>query len=355
MSHPSRSSFVPLIAGLILAAGTAFAAEPASGDAAQADASRAQADAIRTQAEATRAKLEAARAKLEAARAKLEAESREIARMSMDLAQEEVRDLRVGHGHRAVIGVGLGEEVDGRGIRISSVSPGGPAATAGLQAGDLILSVGGKSAKSPGEVAHEVHALTPGTVVEIEYERGGKSAKAQVHTGSLDDHTMVWIDPDMMRAQFDTPEMHELMRSEHWPLLHGGSPWSDMELATLTRSLGRYFGADRGVLVVQAPSGVNGMLQDGDVITGIDGRDPTDVDHTLRILGSHQAGETVKLALLRERKALSVELVVPKRSAFRAPPAPPRPPVPPAPHAPATPAAPAAPPAPAAPSGAEGV
>ena len=48
-------------------------------------------------------------------------------------------------------------------------------------------------------------------------------------------------------------------------------------------------------------------LKDGDVIHDIDGREPKDVRHALRILGSYAAGEKLKLGVRRaggvERRA----------------------------------------------------
>ena len=45
----------------------------------------------------------------------------------------------------------------------------------------------------------------------------------------------------------------------------------DMELATISPQLGSYFGTDKGVLVVRAPTDGALKLEDGDVILAIDG------------------------------------------------------------------------------------
>jgi S1-C subfamily serine protease len=89
---------------------------------------------------------------------------------------------------------------------------------------------------------------------------------------------------------------------------------ADLELATLTPQLGRYFGTDKGVLVVRAPAGGALKLQDGDVILAIDGREPTSGSHVTRILASYQPGEKVILRIVRDRKTVNLEAILPERA-----------------------------------------
>jgi len=89
-------------------------------------------------------------------------------------------------------------------------------------------------------------------------------------------------------------------------------PLMDMELATLTPRLGRYFGSEHGVLVVRAPADGALKLEDGDVILAIDGRQPTSGSHATRILGSYQPGERVTLRVLRERRTIELEATLPE-------------------------------------------
>ena len=49
------------------------------------------------------------------------------------------------------------------------------------------------------------------------------------------------------------------------------------------------------------------MLEDGDVILAIDGRQPTSGSHATRILGSYQPAEKVTLRIVRERKTLELQ------------------------------------------------
>src|SRR5690606_9064394 len=57
-------------------------------------------------------------------------------------------------------------------VGVMDVTPGGPAARAGLQAGDVFLTANGKAIKSPGDLQVEV-ILNPGTPVTLNVRRDG--------------------------------------------------------------------------------------------------------------------------------------------------------------------------------------
>jgi S1-C subfamily serine protease len=84
-----------------------------------------------------------------------------------------------------------------------------------------------------------------------------------------------------------------------------------MELVSLTEGLGKYFGTDKGLLVVRAPENENFKLEDGDVIQRIDGREPTSVSHAMRILGSYQTGEKFDIEIMRDRKRQTISVEMP--------------------------------------------
>jgi hypothetical protein len=108
----------------------------------------------------------------------------------------------------------------------------------------------------------------------------------------------------------------DLMPGPRGPLLLHG-PVMDMELATVTPQLGRYFGSDKGVLVVRAPADGALKLEDGDVILAIDGREPSSGSHATRILSSYQPGEKITLRIVRMHKTLDLDTTLPVRSEHR--------------------------------------
>lgn len=87
-----------------------------------------------------------------------------------------------------------------------------------------------------------------------------------------------------------------------------------MELIELNAGLGKYFGTDTGLLVVSAPKSDALELQDGDVIQSIDGREPTDIRHAMRILSSYQSGEKLKLGIMRDKKKRTLNVQIPEEN-----------------------------------------
>jgi hypothetical protein len=98
-----------------------------------------------------------------------------------------------------------------------------------------------------------------------------------------------------------------------WPLW-GHNVWGDLQLAELSPALGEYFGTSEGLLVVRAPKNTPIALQDGDVILEIGGRKPTSPEHAMRILGSFEPGETLRIGVMRHKKRETLEGKVPAES-----------------------------------------
>jgi S1-C subfamily serine protease len=69
------------------------------------------------------------------------------------------------------------------GLRISEVIPDGPAAKAGLKAGDVLTQVDGRSIDASQDLQVIIQAAGPGTKVAVEYLRDGKKGKAEVTLG----------------------------------------------------------------------------------------------------------------------------------------------------------------------------
>jgi hypothetical protein len=89
------------------------------------------------------------------------------------------------------------------------------------------------------------------------------------------------------------------------------APIGTMELTALTPQLGRYFGTDRGVLVVRAPRHGVLKLQDGDVILSIGGRTPASSSQAIRILTSYDPGDKISLVILRDHHRVDITATFP--------------------------------------------
>ena len=297
--------------------------------------------AIAQQSEQAQQSEEARQAELDRARQRLEEAAHEVAELSTQLAdgkhREVVRVITAGP-RRSVIGVQLDPSSGTEGVRIADVSPGGPAQAAGLRAGDVITRIDTLELRGNGEpgrlLIERMATVEPGQKLRIAVLRDGKPIEATVVARAAPPpFEMPLIGMGPMDGAFEE---------------FSNVSVSGMELASLTPGLGRYFGTDKGVLVLRAPRSPVWQLEDGDVVLAIDGREPTSGGHATRIFRSYQAGEKVSMRVLRQRKPLALSVTVPEgdmpRHRMRMAPMPPMPPM-----APMRPPAPSAAPKPRAP------
>ena len=84
-----------------------------------------------------------------------------------DIATQIIRFGHVVNSHRAYLGVEIGD-TNGEGILVQSVTPGGPAAKAGLRVGDVITSVNRHATATVDDLTSVVSELKPGTTVALE-------------------------------------------------------------------------------------------------------------------------------------------------------------------------------------------
>lgn len=243
----------------------------------------------------------------------------------------DVRVFSFGEG-RARIGVMVDVKSDAAtdkiGARIQSVIPDGPAAEAGLEAGDIITRFNGEplaglaqdeGLSGPGQRLIELaHELDPGDEVEIEYRRGDDSRTATVTAdriggtfsfrspgGSFSFGPHMEIDPDA----FVRPH---LQRIPEMNMFFGGG-MAGLDLAELNEDLAGYFGTSEGALVMRAPSDSTLALKGGDVIVAIDGRSVESPSHAFRILRSYNSGETATIEIMRRQQRMNIDWTVPER------------------------------------------
>jgi len=295
------------------------------------------------------------RAELDAARARLDKATREVMELSQQLAEDSRGNVMFFRtDRRAVLGVQIDPASGKEGARVRDVSPGGPAAEAGLQTGDVIVALDGKPVAGGDDAARalidQMRNVKPDQKVKVRVIRAGKNKDLIVVARPF--NRGPGFEERVFRVQ--SPEMAGPMAVNRgvFGMSDGGRPfhfnWSDefggLELASITPKLGAYFGTAEGVLVVQAPENGAFKLEDGDVIQAIDGRKPDDGTHALRILRSYSAGEKLNLTVLRQRKPLTLAVTMPDRpegnAFFESMPMPPMPPIPAVPPAPPVPGGP---------------
>jgi putative serine protease PepD len=87
-----------------------------------------------------------------------------------------------GRARRTVIGANLQTSYrgPGGGVRLADVDAGGPAAEAGLRAGDVVTRLGTHPIDTATDLIALVRRYDPGTVISVTYLRDGATATAKV-------------------------------------------------------------------------------------------------------------------------------------------------------------------------------
>jgi C-terminal processing protease CtpA/Prc len=266
-----------------------------------------------------------ARAQMREAERQLAEAARQIAELS---SQSLPRVVEMEKGMYDLVGkprlgvtIGKGEEQGPvEGVLIVGVSPGSGADDAGLRTGDVITSVNDESltADSTKEASLRLldfmKGVEEGDKILVGYLRDGNVGQVEVEPRIVESHAFAWFGDEEKFVFPGMPKMHlppDVAQKFRYVAPLYGSSWGDMELVELSEGLGRYFGTDRGLLVVNAPKSEAFKLQDGDVIQSIDGREPTSVGHAMRILSSYQPGEAVEIGIMREKQAQTLSIEMP--------------------------------------------
>ena len=90
--------------------------------------------------------------------------------------------ISTGKAEHAYLGVSV--ETVNDSVRITEVRTGTPAADAGLQSGDRIVSVDGKAISSGDGLTSAISAKKPGDTVSVTYSRGGQSHTVKIELAS---------------------------------------------------------------------------------------------------------------------------------------------------------------------------
>ncbi len=250
--------------------------------------------------------------------------AREIAELSSESKDFQNLFSRIDGERRAVIGVNIDTEGEGvaEGVRVLGVSPGGPAADAGLKADDVLLSVNHNklvsddSASAVKKLLSYMSDVKPGDKVDVDYLRGKQIRTVQIEAESMGPRVFSFSTPGGSRSFSFNSDDFDMFMPRGFDLRNSNlSQWGDLRLVAVSPGLGEYFGVDEGLLVVSAPEDDLLGLEDGDVIKSIDSRVPADPRHAIRILRSYRPGEKVNIEIVRKKKNQSVDLELPQRSA----------------------------------------
>lgn len=377
--------------------------ERTAGDAA---AARAELERAREEARESRRAVER---ELERAHENLRRASREVARVHREMnrplppaapAPPGGYAVRVAGAERPVVGVVLGGSVE-NGVPVLGVSPDGPAERAGIQQGDVIISIMGKELAGGGAdprklLSESLEGIEVGDELNIGVLRDGTNREFTVTVAAREpftwhglsrlatapeaDESRILIEritvPEIDREQLDAElgrlrEQLEVIRVAPGvraysfsdgettqdftfefeevsdlgdTVIAGTNVWFGMPLTRgikmteLDQDLGGYFGAERGVLVLRAEADNGMQLRSGDVILRVGGTEVQTPGDVMRALRDVDSGSQVEIDIKRERRNRTLTVDVPEhRVGLLAPPHPEAPVVAPTPPAPDSP------------------
>ncbi len=342
----------------------------ASSDSARMDSARAAMAQEKAELQKNRANLEKKRVAIDEKRsdvAKSRAELQQL-RQQMDHMARRLADLsrRLGEPAPQAFAyrylsdpdagmLGLVMFPDANGLTVEAVSPGSPAEEAGIAHGDRILTVNGKSIGSKGVVRLEqFRDIKAGQKIRLKIEHKGKPRNVTLKAerrempawATLLDGKPGWNDRNGKHVDIERLVRESRNGAAHERvLMRSFAPWWGLNLVSLNKDLGSYFGTEKGALLLASDEDSLPGLKAGDVITRIDKQVISRPEDAMRALNEH-GDQTVTASIMRHGKSLQVTLKLPQHPML-VPPPPPEPPAPP-PAPPKPPAAPraAAPPTP---------
>lgn len=156
---------------------------------------------------------------------------------------------------------------EGEGVIALDVAEGGAAAAAGLKKGDLITKINGVAVTSGAELQEQVARFKPGDKVTLTYRRGGKESTANLTLKNKVGNT------DVVKSSSILEKL-------------GG------ELVTLDKKIAAANDVTGGVLVKKVGSGLlsKSKMEDGFVITGVNGKEVDSLEEFKEVIKSIKTG-----------------------------------------------------------------
>ncbi len=179
-----------------------------------------------------------------------------------------------------------------RGALVATVEENGPAAKAGVQRGDIILSFNGRLLESSGALPPLVGAMAVGAKAELEILREGEKRNITVTLGKLEEERTASV-PGPGAAPIESRETR-----------------LGLALSELTAEQREQLAIDGGVLITDIQPGVaaRGGLTRGDVIVEVNRKKVNSIKDLRAALGAQEAGDPTLMLIRRREGSLFVVL-----------------------------------------------
>ncbi len=194
-----------------------------------------------------------------------------------------------------------------RGVEITNIEEGSPAAKAGLQKGDVVLEFNGQRVEGTEQFVRLVRETPAGREIKLSVSRGGamQTVTATVEKRKLTGRSGPFVMPRIPDVWVQMPDIPTAMMSWRSPML-------GIEAESVDSQLAGYFGVKEGVLVrsvLKASAAEKAGLKAGDVITKVDTAkvsSPREITNAIRT----KQGGTIPLTLFRDRKEMTLNVTI---------------------------------------------
>lgn len=210
--------------------------------------------------------------------------------------------------------LGIGLINNGNGLQIARIAAGSPAQQAGLQLGDVLVSLDGQPLNSISQVQALLAARTPGTPVSIGLTRATQSLTV---TAVLSNTPR--LSPTAASITISPNGTPQGAQSDSAPTVNPGAGVHlgvTYDVITPALASARQLPVTDGALIDSiepgSPAAAAGM-QVGDIVTAVDG-DKVDVRHTLAVrLVAYGSGDTFSLTVIRAGQTISLMVTLTTR------------------------------------------
>ncbi len=201
------------------------------------------------------------------------------------------------------------------GAVIEEVEEDSPAAKAGLQANDVIVSFDGERIRSVEHLRRLVRETPSGRTVALEVSRNGQKQAFQIapEERQLLGRFEVPV-PALQLPRIEVPRIHPMPDMNVFVM---GGPRLGISGDELTAQLASFFGVEggKGVLVrevVEGSAAAKAGLKAGDVIVAVDGKNVADVNDLRDALGKTGESTDVTLTIVRDHRQQSLKVTLEK-------------------------------------------
>jgi hypothetical protein len=222
---------------------------------------------------------------------------------------------------RAFLGVSVGGDNDGGGVKLEEVVEGSPAAKAGLQAGDVITALGDRTIGNEAELREVIASHQVGEKLKVTFLRDGEKRRTSARLAKAPAEDAAEQGEEHEKAEANekpakrAPPANE-SKAQSAPKAPTTAPKAQSKVEVGPSSGVGLGGGGQGFLGVQPGQDDDGRLtvekvfegtaaekaglKEGDVIVAVDRTEVGSADELVKLISSHKAGDVVTITVERD-------------------------------------------------------